>query len=101
MFLTLAREDAADTLADKIQTLADRVEKGELDPHRGRVSIDALKWVASKLKPQSYGDRIHQEHSGAIGGANVADIKPEAPEWLKELIGAREERSTDGDDKVH
>ena len=99
----VAREDAADTLADKIQTLADRVEKGELDPHSGRVAIDALKWIAAKLKPRTYGDRIQQEHSGAIGGANVANMMPGAPEWLIERIAAREKRSTDGDDgsKLH
>jgi hypothetical protein len=48
-----ARLDAGDTLADQIRELAGRVERGELEPNAGRVAIDALKWIASKLKPSA------------------------------------------------
>ena len=101
-----AKEDAADTIADQIQDVIARVESEELNPHQGRVMIDGLKWIAAKLKPGSYGDRIHQEHSGAVGGAgwvNVSTISDNAPEWLQERIKAGAGRSTDGDDgsKLH
>jgi hypothetical protein len=44
----------------------------------GRLRMDALKWVSSKLAPKKYGDRIEHEHSGSqklnltftIGGRN-------------------------------
>ncbi len=78
-----AREDAADTLADRICELAERVEKGELDAHAGRTAIDALKWVASKLKPRVYGDRAHLEVSG---GLKVETVKDHAPEWMQEML---------------
>ncbi len=50
-----AREESADHYADEIVSIAD---DGNLDPHSRRVMIDARKWVASKLKPKSYGDKI-------------------------------------------
>lgn len=52
----LARESQADTLADSIIDLADKVTP--LTANADRVRIDALKWVASKLKPRRYGDRV-------------------------------------------
>ena len=36
---------------------------------RNRLRVDARKWVASKLKPKKYGDKMTQEHTGADGGA--------------------------------
>lgn len=50
---TRAREDQADTLADEIIDIADT----DKDANRARVRVDARKWVASKLKPQKYGDK--------------------------------------------
>ncbi len=79
-----AREDAADTLADEIRELAQRVERGDLDPNAGRVAIDALKWIASKLKPRAYGDKL--ELSAKITTTDVVD---QAPDWLKEAIKER------------
>lgn len=84
-----AKEDQADTLADRLLSVIDQVENKSLDPHQGRVMIDGLRWIAARLRPQSYGDRIHQEHSGAIGGegwVNVSTLKDEAPDWLKESL---------------
>lgn len=52
-----AREEQADYYADKIIEIADEAE----DPQKARVQIDARKWVASKLKPKVYGDRIQQD----------------------------------------
>lgn len=44
----------AELLADEIIDIADT----ESDPQRARNRIDARKWVASKLKPNKFGDRI-------------------------------------------
>ena len=40
-----ARQDSADTLADEIREIGQRVERGDLDPNAGRVAADILKWV--------------------------------------------------------
>lgn len=59
---TRAREDQADTYADEIVRIAD----SEPDPNRARVRIDARKWVAGKLRPKVYGDKVGLEASGSL-----------------------------------
>lgn len=71
----LAREAQADTLADEILEIADDTsgdttygENGErADTEwiaRSRLRVDARKWLASKMAPKKYGDKL------AIGGAD-------------------------------
>jgi len=57
-----AKDDGADSHADRIIDLSERVLSGEYDPAAARVAIDALKWAACKLKPKKYGDKI--THAG-------------------------------------
>lgn len=70
-----AREEQAESLADEIVSIADQMppltDNGSTDS--GHVSwqknrVEARKWVASKLKPKKYGDKVHQEVSGPDGG---------------------------------
>ena len=56
-----AREEQADFYADEIITIADNES---LSPEDRRIMVDARKWVASKLKPKRYGDKL------ALGGAD-------------------------------
>ena len=77
-----AKEMQADLLAEEIMDIADdgsndlmTIVKGDLSyevenkevVNRSRLRIDARKWIASKLKPKRYGDRISQEISGPDG----------------------------------
>jgi hypothetical protein len=73
-----AREDQADTLADEMLEIADdssrdtlKTEAGEVCNteyvQRSRLRVDTRKWIASKLKPRKYGDKV--EHTGPAGGA--------------------------------
>lgn len=67
---TRARETQADTLADEIIAIADDsrgdtyidLEGNERTNHenvqRSRLKVEARKWVAAKLKPKVYGDKI-------------------------------------------
>jgi len=48
-----ARERQADYYAEKILEVADTEE----DVNRARLKVDSLKWIASKLKPKTWGDR--------------------------------------------
>lgn len=52
----LAREDQADCYADEITEIADAATP--LDVNVARLRVDARKWVASKLKPKKYADRV-------------------------------------------
>ena len=68
----------ADSLADEIEYLADvdprvfvdghgveRVDPGWVTWMRNRV--EAKRWIASKLKPKTYGDKLELEGNGVVG----------------------------------
>lgn len=81
-----AKEESADAHADEILAIADDgsndwmeqldkdgeakgwKENGEAI-QRSKLRVDTRKWLASKLKPKKYGDKI--EHSGPNGGPIV------------------------------
>lgn len=86
-----AREAQADALADELLEIADdgrndwmelRGEDGQPRGwkengeaiQRSRLRVDTRKWIASKLKPKKYGDKI--EHSGPEGGPIPITITP-------------------------
>jgi hypothetical protein len=71
---TRAREDQADTLADEIIDIADdATHDTTVNPETGyecantewlarsRLRVEARKWVASKLKPKKYSDKLNLE----------------------------------------
>jgi len=60
-----ARDEQADYYADEIIEIAD--SSGD-DVALGRLKMDARKWVASKLKPKKYGERLTNEITGKDGG---------------------------------
>lgn len=60
-----ARDLQAEHLAQEIVEIAD----SDTDPQRARNRIDARKWVAAKLSPRRYGDRVEVEHSGSVAAA--------------------------------
>jgi hypothetical protein len=59
-----ARETQADALADEILDIADKAE----DAAKARLQVDARKWLAGKLRPKVYGDKVSTEVTGADGG---------------------------------
>lgn len=67
-----AREEQADTLFDEVVAIAD--EAGNEDVQQARLRIDARKWVAGKLRPKKYGEKIQQEVSGADGAPLQVNI---------------------------
>lgn len=56
-----AREIQAELRADELVEIAD----GEGDVQRDRLRIDTRKWVAAKLLPKKYGDKL--DHTGNVG----------------------------------
>lgn len=92
----LAREAQADTWADEIVEIADDTSgdfadgravrmngvhtptEAVTDPkfnaehvQRSKLRVEARKWLMSKAVPKKYGDKIHQEVTGANGGPLV------------------------------
>lgn len=75
-----ARDDQADTLADEMLEIADdatrdvtKTEDGDVfnseHVQRSRLRVDTRKWIASKLKPKKYGDKV------SVGGDGEAPIR--------------------------
>ncbi|ANH05030.1 hypothetical protein [Shinella sp. HZN7] len=93
-----AREVQADAIFDDILTIADDgtndwmekknaegetigwMENGEAI-RRSQLRIDARKWMAAKLRPKKYGDKIDLTHAGPDGAPvvfqNIFEAKPE------------------------
>ncbi len=57
-----ARQAQAHALAMDVVRIADE----EPDPARARVRCDARKWVAARLDPKNYGDRMQHDHMHEI-----------------------------------
>ncbi len=99
---TKAREVQADALADELLAIADdgrndwmeRIVDGENlgwkengeSIRRSALRVDTRKWIASKLKPRKYSERLMNEHTGADGGA----IKTESTTTLSDNDVARQ-----------
>lgn len=74
-----AREDQAEFLAEEMLSIADD-SSGDLDRiddfgnrienkefiNRSKLKVETRKWIASKLKPKSFGDKVQTEHSGSV-----------------------------------
>lgn len=94
-----AREAQADVLFDEILDIANtpiegtktkldkdgevvEVSKGDMIEHR-RLQIDARKWMAGKLRPKVYGDKLDVDLTGALDF--VVNAKPMTEEeWQKQ-----------------
>jgi hypothetical protein len=78
-----AKEESADALADEMLDIADDGANDWMqnnDPEnvgwrqngeamqRSRLRVDTRKWIASKLKPKKYGEKVEAkvEHSGGV-----------------------------------
>lgn len=59
--LLCARESRAFLQAELIEKLAQKVEDGSIRSDAGRVAISARQFLASKLDPHIYGDRIQAD----------------------------------------
>lgn len=83
-----ARDEQADYLADEILNIADD-KKGDLQAsehglvgnaanvQRSRLQVEARKWIAAKLKPKKYGEKLQTEQT-----INVNKL----PDWLTNPI---------------
>lgn len=81
---TRARELQAENFADEMSDIADDGSNDYMETidgetgailgyklngehiNRSRLRIDTRKWIASKLKPKKYGDKIEVENTGSI-----------------------------------
>ncbi len=86
-----ARDQQADFLAEEILEIADdgsndlmTIVKGNTEyetenkevTNRSKLRVDARKWIASKLKPKKYGDRVINDVNVNDQRDKVADLFP-------------------------
>lgn len=53
-----AKEEASDAFVEQMLDIAD---SSTTEVQRDRLRVDTRKWIASKLKPKKYGDRLNVE----------------------------------------
>ncbi len=73
-----AREVQAEFYADEIIRIADSTQ----DAVKGRLQVDARKWIASKLLPKKYGERVDLTSAGEKIDGNTIHI-------TREVIGGK------------
>ena len=67
-----AREEQADLLFDECLSIADQYDDNQDKLNvehiqRAKLRIDTRKWMAGKLRPKKYGEKVQQELSGPDG----------------------------------
>lgn len=80
-----AKEDSADSRADQVEEIADKVLDGEYDPQAARVAIDAFKWTSGKHKPKKYGDKQQVENTHRFEGMTDEELESRIKSLENEL----------------
>lgn len=99
---TRAREMQAESFADEMNDISDDGSNDYMETidgetgailgyklngehiQRSRLRIDTRKWIASKLKPKKYGDKIEVENTGSV--EHKHSVKEMTNEELEEII---------------
>lgn len=58
---TRATSERAEAMAEDMQAIAD---DKTIDPNHKRIMVDTRKWLASKMKPKKYGDKLALDGDG-------------------------------------
>jgi hypothetical protein len=83
---TKARDRQADNAADRVGQLSREVVEGRLDAARGRVAIDAQKWIAATRAPRRYSEKFLQGDVETKDAALVARNIKEAVDQAFESV---------------
>jgi len=85
-----AKEEQADFLAEEIIEIADdgtndymTITKGDASynvedkevTNRSKLRVESRKWIASKLKPKKYGDKVDLTHAGEISVKQITGME--------------------------
>ena len=90
-----AREAQADALADDILDIADTAKETNEAVRKAQLRIESRKWIAAKLKPKKYNDRVINEVTGADGGPIQHDHMVTLSNLTDEQLDALEEVTND------
>ena len=65
--------------ASKIEEILKDEESVKIEPSAARVSIDARKWLSSKMYPKFFSDKIHLQHDMTV------DVRKQHIEELRKM----------------
>ena len=65
--------------ASKIEEILEDVETGKIEPNVARVSIDARKWLAAKMYPKFFSDKVQLQHDMTV------DVRKQHIEELRRM----------------
>ena len=81
-----ARMSRAHYHSAKIEEIFDDLENGKIEPQTARVSIDARKWLASKMYPKFFSDKLEVKHDLSM------DVRKQHIEELRRMNKLRNKR---------
>ena len=74
--------------AAKIEEILEEVAAGKMEPQVARVSIDARKWLAAKMYPKFFSDKLQLQHDVTV------DVRKQHIEELRRMSRKRQEKQT-------
>lgn len=86
----LARDEQADFYADEIIEIADASYRTGEQIQQARLKIDSRKWIASKLKPKRYGEKVDL----TTDGEKLEPLVIYRPDKLPRIIDLETEDTT-------
>ena len=86
-----AKKAQAQYHAERIADISDKVENGQLDPASARISSENRKWVAARLDPSQYGDRIQAD----IAVTDVTALHLAAMRDALKIVSTQDKDSSD------
>jgi len=74
---TAAKQESADAMIEDILAISDQDDEEE-STNRSRLRVDTRKWIAAKLRPEKYSEKLDLTPSGGtvkitIGGKSTTD----------------------------
>ncbi|NDB69346.1 MAG: ubiquitin carboxyl-hydrolase [Methylocystaceae bacterium] len=90
----LAKEQSAETYAAIMMDIVNGPFNDAVEVNAARLKVDTYKWIAAKLKPRSYGERLQAELTGKDGGPiqtmsvtlDAGQLNPDARELLRQTL---------------
>lgn len=76
-----AKDEQSDLLVEEMMDIADHTSEdhtpftGMNVVQRDKLRIETRKWIASKLKPKKYGDKVNLDHSGDISIKQITGME--------------------------
>lgn len=62
----LAREEQADSIFDECLDIVDKKTMTPEEIQHARLRVDTRKWMAGKLRPKKYAEKLDVEHGGKV-----------------------------------